>query len=84
MDKFAYWTLKVMTYVFMLSAVAVIIMWIAEEDSYYHENTSWIIWMSAIVTSLFFAATSHVLARIIEQYIPKESDEYDEFEESDA
>lgn len=78
MDKFAFWTLKVLSYVFLASAAASIIMWIAEDDSSSYPATPWIIWVSAIFTSLFFAATSHVLSRVIEQYIPKVSEEYEE------
>lgn len=74
LDKFAFWTLKVLSYLFLASAGISIIMWIGEEDSYSHPATSWIVWVSAILTSLFFSAVSHVLCRVIEQYIPKEEE----------
>lgn len=75
MDKFAFWTLKVLSYIFIASAAASLILWIAEDDSYSHPATSWIVWVSAILTSLFFAATSHVLARVIERLYETGSEE---------
>ncbi|MBD5237722.1 MAG: hypothetical protein HDS62_09410 [Bacteroidales bacterium] len=67
MDKFAYWTLRVLSYVFIASAIVSLILWMMEKDSYSHPATSWVVWVSAILTSLFFAATSHVLSRVIER-----------------
>lgn len=83
MDKFAFWTLKVLSYVFIASAAASLILWIAEDDSYSHPATSWIVWVSAILTSLFFAATSHVLARVIERIYSTSYQEESSFEEEE-
>lgn len=83
MDKFAFWTLKVLSYVFIASAAASLILWIAEEDSYSHPATSWIVWVSAILTSLFFAATSHVLSRVIERIYSISDREELSFEEEE-
>lgn len=78
MDKFAYWTLKVLSFIFLLSAVASLILWIAEDS---HGPSLWLVWISAILTSLFFAATSHVLSRLMERlykYSIQEEYEYQE------
>ncbi len=86
MDKFSYWTLRALSYIFLASAAASLILWIAEDKSAL--RSSWIIWISAILTSLFFAATSHVLSRLIErifittaqeetQYIQPTEEEYE-------
>lgn len=75
MDKFAFWTLKVLSYLFLISAAASLIMWIAEKDTYSHPATPWIIWVSAIFTSLFFSATSHVLSRMIERIFSSQNEE---------
>ena len=83
MDKFAFWTLKVLSYVFIASAAASLILWIAEDDSYSHPATSWIVWVSAILTSLFFAATSHVLCRVIEKIFNSNEEEYQTYEEEE-
>lgn len=83
MDKFAFWTLKVLSYVFIASAAASLIMWIAEKDTYYHPGTSWVVWVSAILTSLFFAATSHVLCRVIERIFRADEAEYQTYEEEE-
>ena len=83
MDKFAFWTLKVLSYVFIASAAASLILWIAEEDSYSHPATSWIVWVSTILTSLFFAATSHVLSRVIERIYSISDREELSFEEEE-
>lgn len=66
MDKFAFWTLKVLSYVFIASAAASLILWIAEDDSYSHPATSWIVWVSAILTPFSSppqAMRSHVLSK---------------------
>ena len=81
MDKFAFWTLKVLSYVFIASAAASLIFWIAEDDSYSHPATSWIVWVSAILISLFFTATSHVLARVIEKIVDANEEDYQAYEE---
>lgn len=83
MDKFAFWTLKVLSYIFIASAAASLILWIAEDDSYSHPATSWIVWVSAILTSLFFAATSHVLSRVIERIYSTSYQEESSFEEEE-
>lgn len=83
MDKFAFWTLKVLSYIFIASAAASLILWIAEDDSYSNPATSWIIWVSAILTSLFFAATSHVLCRVIEKIFNSNEEEYQTYEEEE-
>lgn len=81
MDKFAFWTLKVLSYVFIASAATSLILWIAEDDSYSNPATSWIVWVSAILTSLFFAATSHVLCRVIEKIVDANEEDYQAYEE---
>lgn len=78
LDKFSTITLKVLTYVFLLSAVACAIMWINEVDSYSSKETPWVIWASAILTSLFFAATSHTVGRVMERI---HNEEYESDEE---
>jgi len=74
MDKFAFWTLKVLSYIFLLSAAASVILWIMEDDSYSSTATSWIVWVASILTSLFFSATSHVLSRVIEHIYSNNND----------
>lgn len=81
MDRFAYWTLRVLSYVFIASAAVSLILWMLEEDSYSHPATSWIVWVSAILTSLFFAATSHVLSRVIERIFDTEEVAEESFED---
>lgn len=78
MDKFAYWTLKILSYVFLLSAAASLVLWIMEDNSY-SEGMSWVVWIASILTSLFFAATSHVLSRVIERIFAT-SEEYESSE----
>ena len=56
-------------------------MWIAEEDTYSHPAVSWMVWLSAILTSLFFSATSHILSRLIDR-IYKQSVIEDEEQEA--
>lgn len=65
MDKFAFWTLKVLSYVFIASAVASFILGMNELDD--GHASAWTIWLSGFLTSLFFSATSHVLSRVIER-----------------
>lgn len=76
MDRFAFWTLKVLSYVFLISAAISLILWMCDKESYDHEATSWGVWVTAILTSLFFAATSHVLCRLMERlHIESEREE---------
>lgn len=81
MDKFAYWTLKVLSFVFLASAACSLVLWILDKDSY--EATSWMVWVSAILTSLFFSATSWVLCRMIERIFETSSEDEIEYSEDE-
>lgn len=81
MDKFAFWTLKVLSYVFIASAVVSFILGMNELDD--GHASVWPIWLSGFLTSLFFSATSHVLSRVIERiYSTSDREEYS-FEEEE-
>lgn len=81
MDKFAFWTLKILSYVFIASAIASFILGMNELDAGHH--SVWPIWLSAFLTSLFFAATSHVLSRVIERIYSTSYQEESSFEEEE-
>lgn len=83
MDKFSYWVLKGLSYLFILSAVAMLVMWINEDDSYRSNKMPWILWASGILTSLFFSAVSHVSSRIIMKINEKENEEYGYIDEAE-
>ncbi len=79
MDKFAFWTLKALSYVFIASAVASLILCLNELDE--GHASILLIGLSGFLTSLFFSATSHVLCRVIERIYSTSTEEVSNFEE---
>lgn len=83
MDRFAFWILKAMSYVFLLGAFSSLFGFLV----YAEEKELMLIPLASLLTSLFFSAASHVLSRVIERIYataPEDEEENVEIDESSA
>lgn len=85
LDRCAFWILKAMTVIFLISAIVSLLSLIVYSQE--REKSLMLIPLASLLTSLFFAATSHVLSRVIERIYATataDEEEYVEIDESSA
>ena len=83
MDRFAYWTLTGLTYLFLVMAGFVLFTWICSDPLSGDRLFNFIIFFSSILTMLFFSATSHVLALMIERIYETRQEDYEIYERAE-